>query len=186
HDPDNKWHWRDPIAAAGSDGTAWDNWRTDGFGRLVLLKVRVAIDRHTLGIFERVKVWRDIHVQKFSIDEQEPFCVRKARKLRKIVRLDLREARRTNLRHPRRFIEREISRAPRFLKFFTEPFYRHYCEMPAKRQHRDRPESRVVWRLRRDLKYRAAPEYQRCARRGCNRAAAGAEAMKWRRAFPAG
>src|SRR6266436_5583825 len=36
--------------------------------------------------------------------------------------------------------------------------------MPAKRQHRDRPESRVVWRLRRDLKYRAAPEYQRSAR----------------------
>jgi hypothetical protein len=92
---------------------------------LVLLKVRVAIDRYTLGIFERVKVWRNVDVQEFSIDEQEPFCIREARKLRKIVRLDLREPGRTNLRHPRSFIQRKISRAPRFLKFFTEPFYRH-------------------------------------------------------------
>src|ERR1700751_3751300 len=56
--------------------------------------------------------------------------------------------------------------------------------MPAKRPRRDRPESRVVLRLRQAPKYRAAPEYQRCARRPCNQAGAGAEAMKWRRAFP--
>src|SRR5450830_1798131 len=73
-------------------------------------------------------IWRDIDVQKFSINEQEAFCVRQARKLRKIVRLDFREARLTNLRQPRRFIERKISRVPRFLKFFTEPFYRHQRE----------------------------------------------------------
>src|SRR5438094_2601747 len=36
----------------------------------------------------RSKVWRDIDVQKFSIDEQEPFCIREARELRKIVGLD--------------------------------------------------------------------------------------------------
>src|SRR6202035_2273281 len=56
--------------------------------------------------------------------------------------------------------------------------------MPAKRPRRDRPESRVVLRLRQAPKYRAAPEYQRCARPACNQAGAGAEAMKWRRAFP--
>jgi hypothetical protein len=45
--------------------------------------------------------------------------------LRKIIRLNFREPGGTNLRHPRCFIEREISRAPCFLKFFTESFYRH-------------------------------------------------------------
>ena len=56
--------------------------------------------------------------------------------------------------------------------------------MTAKRRHRDRPESRVVSRLRLDLKYRAAPEYQRCAPHACNRGEAGVEAAKWTRVFP--
>src|SRR5438093_13729566 len=56
--------------------------------------------------------------------------------------------------------------------------------MPAKRQHRDRPESRVVWRLRRDLKYRAAPESQRCAQREYSQGASGVAATKWKRVFP--
>jgi len=48
--------------------------------------------------------------------------------LRKIVRLNFREPGRADLRHPRRFIERKISGAPRLLKFFTKSFYRHWRE----------------------------------------------------------
>jgi hypothetical protein len=51
--------------------------------------------------------------------------------LGKIIRLNFREPGRTNFCHPRRLIEREISRAPRFLKFFTKPFYRHERENAA-------------------------------------------------------
>src|SRR5207248_7284852 len=103
---------------AGSDGTAWGNRRTDWFWRLIFLKVRVTVDRHALGIFERVKIGRDVDIQKFPIDEQESFCICEARELRKIVGLNFRKPCRTNFRHPRCFIERKISRAPRFLKFY--------------------------------------------------------------------
>ena len=41
---------------------------------------------------------------------RKPFRVGQARELRKIVRLDFCQSLRANLRHPRRFIEREISR----------------------------------------------------------------------------
>jgi hypothetical protein len=45
--------------------------------------------------------------------------------LREIIRLNLRQPSRTNFRHPRGFIERQISRAPRLLKFFFQTFDRH-------------------------------------------------------------
>src|SRR5438874_4883793 len=88
------------------------------------------------------------------------------------------------------FVIRAASSSVRFLarlaswNFLPSPSIVIGAKIPAKRQHRDRPESRAVWRLRRDPKYRAVPEYQRCERRGCNRAGAAAEAMKWKRVFP--
>src|SRR5439155_4395278 len=85
------------------------------------------------------------------------------------------------------FVIRAASSSVRFLaslasgNFLPSPSIVIAEEIAAKRQHRDRPESRVVWRLRRDLKYRAAPEYQRFARRACSRVAGGVEAERWRR-----
>src|SRR5438477_13194817 len=56
--------------------------------------------------------------------------------------------------------------------------------LPAKRQRQDRQESPAVWRLRRDPKYRAAPEYQRCAQHACNQVATAAAAGTWKHVFP--
>src|SRR6266498_676254 len=88
------------------------------------------------------------------------------------------------------FVIRAASSSVRFLaslaswNFLPSPSIVIAQKVAAKRQHRDRPESRVVWRLRRDLKYRAAPEYQRFAPRVCSRVAGDAEATRWRRVFP--
>src|ERR1043166_189393 len=87
------------------------------------------------------------------------------------------------------FVIRATSSIVRFLaslaswNFLPSPSIVIAQKIAAKRQHRDRPESRVVWRLRRDLKYRAAPEYQRCGQRACSQVADGAEAARWRRVF---
>jgi hypothetical protein len=48
--------------------------------------------------------------------------------LGKIIRLNLCQPRGPNLCHPGCFVERKIPREPRFLKFFTKPFYRHCAE----------------------------------------------------------
>ena len=157
----------------------------DSFWREIFLKVGVAIDCDVLGIFKAFEIWRYIDIQEFSVDEQETLRVGQTRKLREIVGLNLRQSRRANLGHPRGFVERKIARPSRLLKFFTETFDRHDGGLLTKRRHRDRPKSRAVWRLRRDPKYRAAPEYQRCVQHAYNRVAAGAAATRWRRVFPA-
>jgi len=161
------------------------HWRADWLGRRIFLKVRVAIDCDVLGIFKGFEIWRYIDIQKFAVDEQETLRVRQTGKLREIVGLNLRQSCRANLGHPRGFVEGKIAYPPRLLKFFTETFNRHDGGLLTKRRHRDRPKSRVVWRLRRDPKYRAAPEYQRCAQHACSRVGAGAAARRWRRVFPA-
>src|SRR5438067_9835617 len=68
-----------------------------------------------LGIFKGFEIWRHIDIQKFPVDEQEPFCIRQAGKLRKIVRLNLCQPRWTNLGHARCFVESKIARTPRLL-----------------------------------------------------------------------
>ena len=159
--------------------------RADWLGRRIFLKVRVAIDCDVLGIFKGFEIWRYVDIQEFSVDEQETLRVCQTGKLREIVGLNLRQSCRANLGHPRGFVEREIARPSRLLKFFTETFDRHDGDLLTKRRHRDRPKSRAAWRLRRDPKYRAAPEYQRCAQHAYSRVAAGAAARRWRRVFPA-
>src|SRR5882724_601689 len=57
---------------------------------------------------------------------------------------------------------------------------------PAKRRHQDRPKSRAVSRLRRDLKYRAVREYQRCVQPECILAAGDAGVRRWKLVFPGG
>ena len=108
-----------------SSGTAPNHRRGDRFRALVLLEVRVAVHGHALGILKRIQVRRHVNIQEFPVDKQETLRVRQARELRKIVRLNFRQPVRANFGHARGFIEREISRQPCFLKFFTEPLYCH-------------------------------------------------------------
>src|SRR6516165_9994084 len=77
------------------------------------------------GKFLDVEVSGHVDIQKLSVDEQETLRVRQTWELRKVVRLNLCQPLRANFGHPRRFIEREISRVSCLLKFLTEPFYCH-------------------------------------------------------------
>jgi hypothetical protein len=71
------------------------------------------------GSFKRLQIGPDVDVQEFAVDLQETLGVGEAWELRKIVCLDLGKAAGTNLRHPGRFIERQITGDPRFLKLFA-------------------------------------------------------------------
>src|SRR5262249_41193153 len=125
HHSDNERHWRNAIAPTGSNGTASNRRRRDGFRTLALLEVRVTVYRHALGIFESVQIRRHVNIQEFPIDKEETFRIRQTRELGKVVRLNFGQPLRSNLSHAGRFIEREISRHPCFLKFFTEALYSH-------------------------------------------------------------
>ena len=107
------------------NGTAPNHRCGNRFRALVLLEIRVAVHRHALGILKRIQVRRHVDIQEFPVDKQETLRVRQARELRKIVRLNFRQSLGANFRHPRGFIEREISRQSCLLKFFTEPLYCH-------------------------------------------------------------
>src|SRR5438046_10664805 len=78
-----------------------------------------------LGIFKGFEIWRYIDIQTFPVDEEEPFCIRQAGKLRKIVGLNLCQPRWTNLGHARCFVESKIARTPRLFKLFTDSFDSH-------------------------------------------------------------
>ncbi len=77
------------------------------------------------GILEGFHELRDIHIQKFSVNEQETFCVSQAWKIRKIVRFDFGQTRRPNLGHARGLVEGEPASEARFLEFLSEAFDRH-------------------------------------------------------------
>ena len=77
------------------------------------------------GILKGLHELRDIDIEKFSVDEQKAFCVSQARKIRKIVRFDLGQARGPNLGHARGFVEGEPASETRFLKFLSEAFDGH-------------------------------------------------------------
>ena len=77
------------------------------------------------GIFKGFHELRDIDIEKFSVDEQETFCIGQARKIRKIVRFDFGQARRPNLGHARGLVEGEPASEARFLEFLSETFDRH-------------------------------------------------------------
>ena len=77
------------------------------------------------GILEGFHELRDIDIQKFSVDEQETFCVSQAWKIRKIVRFDFGQTRRPNLGHARGLVEGEPASEARFLEFLSEAFDGH-------------------------------------------------------------
>ena len=64
----------------------------------------------------------------FKLVSERVFPSREHSELGEIVCLNFCQPRGANLGHPGRFVDREISREPRFLKFFTKPFYRHCAE----------------------------------------------------------
>src|SRR4029450_14115583 len=82
-------------------------------------------DCNLFRICKAFEIWRYIDIQKFPVDEQEPFCIRQAGKLRKIVRLNLCQPRWTNLGHARCFVQGKIACTPRFFELFTDSFDSH-------------------------------------------------------------
>jgi hypothetical protein len=64
--------------------------------------------------FERFHVRRHVHVEKFSVDEQESLGVGEAGELREILVLDLFQPARPDLRQATGFVESQSSRKTRF------------------------------------------------------------------------
>jgi hypothetical protein len=56
------------------------------------LQIGIAIDREVAGSFESIEIGRNINLEKFAVDLQEPLGVGQTGKVRKIVRFDLRQA----------------------------------------------------------------------------------------------
>jgi hypothetical protein len=125
HHPDNERHRRNPVVTDTRRGTAPAYRRRNRFRALALLEIRITIHRHALGIFERIQIRSDVNAQELAVDEQETFRVSQTRELGKVVGFNFRQPLRANLGHPRGFIEREISRASRILKFLTKALYCH-------------------------------------------------------------
>lgn len=89
--------------------------RTTRLRRRIVLKIRIAIDRHSLGCFKCLEIRTHVHVEKLSVNEQKSFCVSEAGELREILVLDFLKASRTDLGYASGFIEREVPREACFL-----------------------------------------------------------------------
>ena len=96
-------------------------------GRGMILQIRISVDRDVLGSFKCLHVGRHIDIERFSVDEEETFGVSETGKLRKIVRFNFGQTRRTDFRYARGFVQRHVSCEPGFLEFLAETFNRH-CE----------------------------------------------------------
>ncbi len=155
-------------------------------GRGVILQIGVTVHRDVIGSLKRLEIRRDIHVQKLPVNQDEAFGVGEAGKLGEVFRFDLGQFRGPDLGHAGGFVEREIARGARFLKFFAQAFHKNSVLETAKLRRRDRRESHAASRLHRAPICRAAPEYQRSEPRACNRAAVDVAGARWKRVFPVG
>src|ERR1700730_19234991 len=90
------------------------------FRRWLILQIGITVHRHFARRFEHVEIRRYIDIEKFSVNQKEPFGVSQTRKLRKIVGLDFGQTRRANFCQARCFIKRETASESRFLKLLAQ------------------------------------------------------------------
>src|SRR4029077_19909822 len=81
----------------GIFGSAYDRCARCLWRRRVL-QIGIAIDREVAGSFKSVEIGRNINLEKFAVDLQKSLGVGQTRKVRKIVRFDLGQARLSNSR----------------------------------------------------------------------------------------
>jgi len=100
---------------AGAGTAASHRYWTNRFRFGRILEIGIAVNGQSFRGLKRLQVWRYIHFEKLSVDNQKTLRISETRELRKIFVLDVIKLGWPDLRQPAGFIEREAAGEPGFL-----------------------------------------------------------------------